>query len=249
SAFWSKAGGGNGIVWANGFTLQYYLVRDGMRYNYDLALWIAQFHYLVLALQWTVFVFQGTFFLAVVFPVVGWIYALIGMSFHTGVFLIMGAPFFHWMSVYCVFFNWAGIFGWFKERLFPSKEKMEVLYDGQCPLCIRSMTTLQYFDWFERITYSDVTVRWESLRPQYKAAFSLSDALREMYLLMPDGTFKKGFFAFKAMVPQLPFMWPIALLFYLPFASELGPKVYHMIASRRFRFTRCESNTCSLHTK
>jgi predicted DCC family thiol-disulfide oxidoreductase YuxK len=249
SAFWSKVREGGGIAWANGYTLQYYLVQDGFRFNLDFALWVAQFHYLVLALQWIVFIFQGTFFLAVLFPSVGWLYALLGISFHTGVYLSMGAPFFHWMSVYCVFFDWAHIFDWLKRRVFPTEEKMEVLYDGQCPLCIRSMTSLQYFDWFERITFSDVTVRWETLNAEHRAAFSLSDALREMYLLMPDGTFRKGFLAFKEMVRQMPFMWPIALVFDLPLASRLGPKVYHFVASRRFRFIQCTTDTCSLHTK
>lgn len=249
SAFWSKVRAGGGIAWANGYTLQYYLVQDGFRFNLDLALWVAQFHYLVLALQWIAFVFQGTFFLAVLFPTVGWVYALLGISFHTGVYLTMGAPFFHWMAVYSVFFNWATIFDRLKHRMFPDKEKLEVLYDGQCPLCIRSMTFLQYFDWFERINFSDVTVRWETLSTQRKAAFSLPDALREMYLLMPDGTFRKGFFAFKEMARQMPFMLPIALLFDLPFASKLGPTVYHYVASRRFRFTSCKSDACALHTE
>ena len=41
SAVWSKLGA-SGLDWANGFTLQYYLARDGLRWDSPLAIWLSQ---------------------------------------------------------------------------------------------------------------------------------------------------------------------------------------------------------------
>lgn len=244
SAFLSKMRY-SGFGWANGFTLQYYLARDGLRWNSPLALWFADHHWLAWMSQWTALLFQGTFFLAVIFPLLRWCYLPLGFTFHVMVYLTMRAPFFTWMGMYGVFINWKVVFKRLASLLFKKQEKLEVLYDGQCPLCIRSMTILQYGDWFERIRFSNVLERWESLQQEKQLDIPQSEFLREMYLMMPDGTLRKGFFAFKELVKVVPLFWFLVPFFYLPFASSLGPKIYNFVASRRNRFEDCNYETCA----
>ena len=244
SAFLSKMRY-SGFEWANGFTLQYYLARDGLRWDSPLALWFADHHMLAWTSQWTAMVFQGTFFLAVIFPILRWVYLPLGFSFHIVVYLTMRAPFFTWMGMYGVFINWETAFNRLASLLFKRQEKLEVLYDGQCPLCIRSMTILQYGDWFERIRYSNVLERWESLQQERSLDIPQSEFLREMYLVMPDGSLCKGFFAFKELVKVVPLFWFLVPFFYLPFASSIGPKIYKFVASRRSRFDTCNYETCA----
>jgi len=235
----------SGFEWANGFTLQFYLARDGLRWNSTLGLWFADHHWLAWISQWTALLFQGTFFLIVIFPLLRWFYIPLGFTFHVVVYLTMRAPFFTWMGMYGVFVNWKSAFSRVSSFLFTKQGKIEVLYDGQCPLCIRSMTILQYGDWFEHIRYSNVLERWDILRQERQIDIPLSEFLREMYVVMPDGSLRKGFFAFQELVTVVPLFWFLLPLFYFPFASTIGPKIYTFVASRRSRLDVCTFETCA----
>jgi hypothetical protein len=103
SAVWSKLWEGD---WPNGFTLQYYLIHDGLRWDSPLALWLSQFHTLIWLGQLLVVTFQATFALAVVFPILRWVYVPAGLMLHTFIYLSLKAPFFSWMALYSVFIPW-----------------------------------------------------------------------------------------------------------------------------------------------
>jgi uncharacterized membrane protein YphA (DoxX/SURF4 family) len=105
SAEWSKLTNG-GLDWANGFTLQYYLARDGLRWDSPLAYWLSQHHILILLAQYGVLLFQATFALAVIFPRLRWLYVPAGLCLHIGIYLTLKAPFFQWIALYAVFIPW-----------------------------------------------------------------------------------------------------------------------------------------------
>lgn len=105
SAAWAKISIG-GIEWVNGYTLQYYLMRDGLRWGSELAVWLSQFHILILLGQLGVMVFQITFFLDILFPRLRWIYVPIGLCLHVMIYVTLRAPFFTWMALYSVFIPW-----------------------------------------------------------------------------------------------------------------------------------------------
>ena len=112
SAFYSKIVHG-GWDWPNGYTLQYYLIRDGMKHGSDLGLWLSQFHVLVLLLQYFTILFQGTFALAMLFPRTRWFFVPVGFCLHLGIQLTLSAGFYAWMAMYAVFVPWTAVF----ERL------------------------------------------------------------------------------------------------------------------------------------
>jgi hypothetical protein len=97
----------SGLDWANGYTLQYFLARDGVRWGSPLAVWLAQFHTFILLCQVGILLFQGTFALAVIFPKLRWLYVPAGLLLHIGIFLTLTAPFFTWMALYAVFIPWS----------------------------------------------------------------------------------------------------------------------------------------------
>lgn len=101
-----------GIDWANGFTLQFFLVQDGLRWDSGLALWLAQFHYFIFFAQIVVYVFQSTFFLIIFFPKLKWIYLPLGLLFHIGIYLTLKAPFPQWILLYALFIPWSQVFQW-----------------------------------------------------------------------------------------------------------------------------------------
>jgi uncharacterized membrane protein YphA (DoxX/SURF4 family) len=116
SAVWSKLNE-SGFDWANGFTLQYYLARDALRWDSDLAYWLSQQHVLILLGQYGVLAFQGTFALAVIFPKLRWIYVPAGLLLHIFIYLTLTAPFFQWIALYAVFIPWTEALQLVRTRL------------------------------------------------------------------------------------------------------------------------------------
>lgn len=236
-----------GPAWLNGYTLQFYLLQDGLTWDRDLGILLAQNHGFALISSWAAVLFEATFFLVLIFPKLAWLYIPLGASFHTGIYLAQMAPFFQYVTIYVVFIPWKSALEIISNRLGLSRStpKPEILYDGQCPLCIRSMTVLCYFDWFKRLQYSDLEGRWQSLAESHPH-IPLEALLDEMHLILPNGAVRKGFFAFRAILRYLPPLWPLLLICYFPGTSKIGPKIYKFIADRRPKFQRCSFDTCSI---
>jgi hypothetical protein len=106
SAVWSKLSA-SGLDWANGYTLQYFLARNGLRWGNTLGVWLSQFHTFILLSQIGILLFQATFALAVIFPKLRWIYVPAGLLLHIGIYLTLKAPFFSWIALYAVFIPWS----------------------------------------------------------------------------------------------------------------------------------------------
>jgi predicted DCC family thiol-disulfide oxidoreductase YuxK len=115
-----------------------------------------------------------------------------------------------------------------------------VLYDAACPLCIRSVTFLRYWDWLERLELKPLQEvgREEDLDPE---------ALRrEMHVAFPDGSMERGFFAFRRLLRELPPLWWLRPILHLPGAGSLGPRIYAAVARRRRRVL-CDGEACAIH--
>jgi len=73
------------------------------------------------------------------------------------------------MVLYVVFIQWVPIANWLSRR-FPvlkTRSQLEILYDGHCPLCIRTMTFVRYFDWFGAVCYGDFNADWGAIHRKY----------------------------------------------------------------------------------
>jgi hypothetical protein len=98
-----------GLDWLNGYTLQYYLVRDGIRWGSELGVFFAQFHWFAVILSWATVIFEAAFFLVLINPRLARIFIPLGIAFHMGIFLTMRAPFFTFMILYSVFVPWSAL--------------------------------------------------------------------------------------------------------------------------------------------
>lgn len=116
SAVWSKLSA-SGLDWANGFTLQFYLARDALRWGSEFAYWMSQHHLLILLGQYGVLLFQASFALAVIFPKLRWIYVPAGLCLHIFIYLTLKAPFFQWIALYAVFIPWSEALQLVRTRL------------------------------------------------------------------------------------------------------------------------------------
>ncbi|HVS39398.1 MAG TPA: DUF393 domain-containing protein [Gemmataceae bacterium] len=127
----------------------------------------------------------------------------------------------------------------------PSGGQGQVLYDGQCPLCLRSVRILQRLDWFHRLAY--LNARDRQHLPTSEAPLDPDRLLQEMHVLTPDGRrLYHGFAALRWIAWRLPLLWPVAPLLSIPGVSWLGQRLYLWIARNRFRLVPCHGGVCTL---
>ncbi|MFM6203915.1 hypothetical protein, partial [Planktothrix sp.] len=93
----------------NGYTLQYFLTNDGLRWGSDLGVWLGQYRIVGIVFGWIAIIFEATFFLVLIFPQLVWVYIPAGIGFHTGIYLTQRAPFFPFMALYSVFIPWTWV--------------------------------------------------------------------------------------------------------------------------------------------
>jgi predicted DCC family thiol-disulfide oxidoreductase YuxK len=123
-----------------------------------------------------------------------------------------------------------------------------IIFDGDCPLCQRSIAIVRKLDWLGRFEYVNARdASQELLRVPPVAGAPL---LEEMHLLTPDGKhLYHGFGAFRWMAWRLPLCWLIAPLLYVPGVPWLGQRVYLWIARNRFQLVPCRHGVCDIQQK
>lgn len=99
------------LDWANGFTLQYYLLQDSLRKpDMALGLWISQFHWALLVAQIVVLSYQLSYFLVVPYRKLRWIYLPVGLFFHLTNYYALRAGFPQWIFLLGVYIPWSEAF-------------------------------------------------------------------------------------------------------------------------------------------
>ena len=104
---------------------------------------------------------------------------------------------------------------------------MEMIYDGRCGFCVRSMIWFLAFDGLGQ-------VRTRDFRSNPSPVVSDAQMEKALYLVLPDGRALPGFEAYRYVVLRVPGLWWQILFFYVPVFSRLiGDSIYNWIASNR----------------
>ena len=120
---------------------------------------------------------------------------------------------------------------------------LDVIYDGQCGFCIRSLKICRALDVRGRLRFHDATLRSQIDNDFPELAHA--DFENAMFTVTPDRRVHRGFFAFRRVALETPLMWLALPLLYFPGSSWIGPKVYGWVARNRSRFG-CESEVCEM---
>jgi predicted DCC family thiol-disulfide oxidoreductase YuxK len=119
---------------------------------------------------------------------------------------------------------------------------LNIIYDGQCGFCVRSLQIVRNLDLYHTLRFYD------SHRSETAATFPV---LREvnvdeaMYTIVEGEPLYTGFFAFRRLVWNSPLTWTLLPVFYFPGAGFFGPRIYEWIARNRSSFG-CQSSVCDL---
>jgi predicted DCC family thiol-disulfide oxidoreductase YuxK len=108
---------------------------------------------------------------------------------------------------------------------------MEMIYDGRCGFCVRSMAWFLAFDGLGQISIRD-------FRTNPSPVVSDAQVEKALYLVLPDGRALPGFEAYRYVVLRVPGLWWQVPFFYLPVLSRLfGHPIYNWIAANRSRLS------------
>jgi predicted DCC family thiol-disulfide oxidoreductase YuxK len=114
---------------------------------------------------------------------------------------------------------------WWRRRIGP----MEMIYDGRCGFCVRSMAWFLAFDGLGQIAVRD-------FRKDPSPVVSDEKMEKALHLVLPGGRALPGFEAYRYVVLRVPGLWWQVPLFYVPVLSRrIGHPVYNWIAANRAR--------------
>ena len=142
----------------------------------------------------------------------------------------MGLFYFSWVMIMghmsFVRPEWLSVLGaWWKRRM----GALEMIYDGHCGFCKRSMAWFLAFDGLRQIRIRDYRANPSPL---------VSDAKmnKALYLVLPDGRALPGFEAYRYIALRVPGLWCLVPFFYAPVFSRLfGHPIYNWVAANRSR--------------
>ena len=178
----------------------------------------------------------GTILIELAYPFLIWQretrpYLLVAAIFlHLQFGVLMGLYFFSFVMImgHMSFLRqeWLAALGaWWRTRTGP----MEMIYDGRCGFCTRSMAWFLAFDGLGQIAARD-------FRKNPSPVVSDEKMEKALYLVLPGGRALPGFEAYRYVVLRVPGLWWQVPLFYVPVFSRLiGHPVYNWIAANRAR--------------
>lgn len=175
------------------------------------------------------------------------IFPIAMMMVHTGIFFLQSIAFFDLILLQLIFFDFTKIRKAVGKRLAASRGSIQLLYDGACPFCRRTVRLLDCLDLFERLEF--INFRELDLS-QYNRRQSLDlrqgDLEEEMYVVS-QGRAYRGFYGYRVIALALPAFWPLAPWLFLPGITSLGVMVYGYVARNRLKIVKCDSQ-CEINS-
>lgn len=219
---------------------KWFLVRDFFRDKPDLC-YAAGLLILVIEISMPVLLFLRRTRISAIY---------LGCFFHLVLILTLDVPaifFFLFPPQLFLFINPDHIVRWIeqKRRVHAQAPRSQLIYDGNCGFCQRSVQQLRVMDLFNAVKMVDFQSHsdLEKLHPQLTKERCAS----QIHLVEPDGTLYGGFEVFRRLCFVLPMLYPFVLVFYFPGAGIIGPSIYRWVAKNRYLFHSnriCKNNAC-----
>lgn len=115
-----------------------------------------------------------------------------------------------------------------------SDKKIDLLYDGNCPLCLAEKNFLEKRDIHNRIRFTDIS------SPDYNPAehgnVKFSDGMRKIRAVLPDQTVITGVEVFRETYKAIGLGWMFEIT-KLPYVGKVADALYDFWAENRLRIT------------
>lgn len=202
--------------------------------------WLLNIEILQKFIGYTIIVFQFSFLFFYYRRHFRWLFFLIGISLHIGITLSFNIyPFGMGMLI---FYTLVIPFAWYKRIGHFLKAKQPVLrvfYDQQCPLCNRTVLTLNHFDILRRVDFKPAQV----FAIDYPALAELGEKqlLTDLYALDDDGRVYAGVDTYAQILIAMRYTAIIGWLMKMPLIYSWVCRRYRAIADSRSRLV-CDTS-------
>lgn len=221
----------SGLAWARGAALEVALISK----HTALGLWVGEHMWLVAALATLSLVMESTAWLLFFRGRIRDVYYLALIAFHEGTAVILDISFNGLLLAVLAFYDLEvaadRIGAWVRRAADRVTDRVAVLYDGNCLLCVRTITFLRGLDWLGRLEL----VNAASSGTQPDAMYAVAGARRY-----------RGFLAYRRMAWAIPALWPTVPFLYLPGVPAIGERIYTRVADARAESGSCGIEACSL---
>ena len=113
--------------------------------------------------------------------------------------------------------------------------EIKLLYDGECPLCLREVNFLQKRDAGRgKVAFVDIAA--DDYNPEENAGIDFETAMGRIHGILPDGTVIKNVEVFRRVYEALGMGWVYAIT-KLPVLGGLANFIYGIWADLRLRLT------------
>lgn len=150
---------------------------------------------------------------------------------HAGILFLQNILFVDLILLQAIFYDFTPLRRRIGQWLTARRGRVQVLYDGDCGLCQRSVRILQGLDLLEQIAWIDFRTT--------TVAVEVSRLEHEMAAVVRGRTYF-GFSAYRALSWRVPAFWPVVLFLYLPGVGAVGDAIYARIADRRHGICRLD---------
>lgn len=238
-----------GLLWWNATNMRAILFEDSlnpMEFDWGLSLWLSPAPDILFAALGLVAVFGELTFGLVLFSRTARLILPFAMAMmHGGIWFLQNVLFFDLILLQLVFYDFTKLRQAIGQRLVAKHGPIEILYDGLCPLCLRTVRLLGALDLFHRFQWVDFhNLDLTAYNRRYGLHLTPSDLEKQMYVIS-RGRVYGGFYSYRIIALVIPALWLIAPWLFLPGVSWLGEKVYGYIAHNRLKLSRCDVS-CSI---
>ncbi|WP_411726556.1 DCC1-like thiol-disulfide oxidoreductase family protein [Methyloglobulus sp.] len=183
---------------------------------------------------YTIMIFQLTFVFFFAHRRLRVVYFLVGIWLHLGIIITLNIyPFGIGMLIFYIlivpFRWWRAIAKWFKTE----KPALTVFYDQQCPLCNRTVLTLNHFDLFRCIDFKGAQEHAD-LYPGL-ASVDMNTLLTDLYALDEHNKIYCGVETYRQILLKMRYLSPFGILLGLPGFRQWAEQKYRSIADSRQR--------------
>ncbi|MBI4004250.1 MAG: DUF393 domain-containing protein [Candidatus Omnitrophica bacterium] len=235
----------SGLTWWNATNMRIFLYRDTlnpMGFESELSLRLTSAPDAVFAVLGLVGLLAELVFVSVLFS--RWarrILPFVAAGMHAGIFLLQNILFLDLMLLQLAFIDWTRIRTAAGRWLEAHRGTLEVLYDGQCPLCVRSVRLLGPLDLFNRLRWIDFrTLNLTDYNAGHGVRLTSSELEQAMAVVSRRRT-RQGFKAWRAIAQAIPAGWLVAPWLYVPGIPWLGERVYRRVAQSRHKLFKCDA--------
>ncbi|HEV2296154.1 MAG TPA: DCC1-like thiol-disulfide oxidoreductase family protein [Tepidisphaeraceae bacterium] len=237
--------------WWEGVNLQAILYREALRPGHgvdDLILhmtWLPTWAFTVMGVM-TIVIELGMA-LVLVSLVARLVWPILAIAMHAGIYVLQHILFWDWMAMQVVFYDWTKVRHWLGHRISARRGAIDVLYDGRCPICRRSVRLLRSWDLLDRLNYLDLRTLDVPAYNAHRGVTLDPHELEQSMHVIKGGRVTSGYRGCRTIAGALPIFWLIVPLLYLPGLSHLGAIGYRWLARNRMPFHTCDSSgACAL---